>query len=134
MLQNAASKWRCLMDESKIIRFKYSDLPDPVRKDFLINEYSDKMKCLNCEDGYYTSVCEECEGRPMKWIKVVDQLPLQDQHVLCTNDHHEFYTAYYTRNPVNYEPWYFEHWDSGHCCGREPKKPTHWMPLPEKPE
>jgi hypothetical protein len=70
----------------------------------------------------------------MKWIKITDRLPNQDQQILCTNDKHEFYTAFYTRNPANYEPWYFDHWDSGHCCGREPIAPTHWMPLPEKPQ
>ncbi len=69
----------------------------------------------------------------MKWISIKDKLPKQNQQVLCTNDKHEFYTAYYSRLLVNYEPGYRDVWDSGHCCGREPMEPTHWMKIPLSP-
>ncbi len=69
----------------------------------------------------------------MEWISIKDKLPDHNQQVLCTNDKNEFYTAYYSRNRENYDPWYFDLWDSGHCCGREPEEPTHWMELPRGP-
>lgn len=69
----------------------------------------------------------------MEWISVKDKLPNQNQHVLCYELKYGMFVAEYTRNPARYEPGYFDSWDSGHCCGREPPDPNYWMPLPKSP-
>jgi Protein of unknown function (DUF551) len=69
----------------------------------------------------------------MKWISVKDKVPEANQPVLCCNDENEMFVAEFFRLPFIGPSGHFDRWDSGHCCGREPKEPTHWMPLPNKP-
>jgi hypothetical protein len=69
----------------------------------------------------------------MEWIKCSDKLPEQDQQVLCTNDKHEFYTAFFSRYFIWNHGEPLNQWTSGLCCGREFDEPTHWMELPMSP-
>jgi Protein of unknown function (DUF551) len=69
-----------------------------------------------------------------KWISVDDKLPESNTWVLMVDKDGWMVTAIYERINVQYQPGYIDKWDSGHCCGREPEKPTHWMPLPELPK
>jgi len=69
-----------------------------------------------------------------EWIKCSEQLPEIGDWVLCYAPNEDIFTAAYSRTfPVSYAPGYVDHWNSGHCCGREHNDPTHWMKLPETP-
>lgn len=70
----------------------------------------------------------------IEWISVEDKLPEQNQWVLAIDKDLYFFTCEYERLEARYSPGYFDSWKSGLCCGREPGDPTHWMPLPDKPE
>lgn len=69
-----------------------------------------------------------------EWINCSERLPNNNDWVLCYTPNEEMFTAEYSRNECYYSPFYFDRWDSGHCCGREHMNPTHWMPLPKEPK
>jgi len=69
-----------------------------------------------------------------EWISVKDRLPEQNQQVLMIDKDKCMYVAVYARNHAYYEPGYFDVWDTGHCCDREPAETIYWMPLPEPPK
>lgn len=69
-----------------------------------------------------------------QWISVKDRLPNTGEYILCFESSYGMFVAQYNRHKAYYNPGYFDSWDSGHCCGREPPDPTHWMPLPASPE
>lgn len=70
----------------------------------------------------------------MEWIRVNDRYPKQGQLVLCYSSDFRIFTAIYSREKTNYEPYFRHWWDHGYCCGREPEDPIYWMPLPEPPK
>jgi len=69
----------------------------------------------------------------MEWIKVSNRLPSDGEIVLCIDQENEIFVAEYTREKCFYEPYYFDTWNSGHCCGNEKGDAIYWMPLPSKP-
>jgi hypothetical protein len=69
----------------------------------------------------------------MKWIKVSDQLPLQDQQVISTDGQLIASTIFQTSKIKNEYWWSFLSSGCG-CCDTDMNNVSHWMPLPEKPE
>ena len=57
------------------------------------------------------------------WRSVDDQLPKDSERVLCCTATGYIYIDFYTTNTMYGSIWF-----------QTERKPTHWMPLPEKPK